>query len=247
MNSIRSIQALNKRELENVVYVCPSSHFPLSSQHIHPLTHLSSPPSASWHADYRDTSYIYVGGLPFSLTEGDLITIFSQFGEPVFVKLIRDKETGKSKGFGFLKYEDQRSCDLAVDNLGGATVLGRILRVDHTKYEKRDDDEEDGAGGNVGFQATGENKGSGEDGRRSPGGDDSGGESEKEPRDAIKREHDEEDPMKDYIAREKKERSKRREGSRERHGEGRHHRHRDERKQHRHHKRERSRSRSPRR
>ena len=63
------------------------------------------------------------------MTEGDIIAIFSQFGEPVYVNLMRDKETGKSKGFAFLKYEDQRSTDLAVDNLGGATVLGRILKV----------------------------------------------------------------------------------------------------------------------
>lgn len=57
--------------------------------------------------------------------------------------LIRDKETGKSRGFAFLKYEDQRSTDLAVDNLTGATVLGRVLRVDHARYKKRDNEEEE--------------------------------------------------------------------------------------------------------
>lgn len=97
---------------------------------------------ASWHADYRDTAYIYIGGLPFDLTEGDVVTIFSQFGEPVYVNLIRDKDSGKSKGFAFLKYEDQRSTDLAVDNLGGATVMGRVLKVDHTRYKRKDDEEE---------------------------------------------------------------------------------------------------------
>ena len=104
---------------------------------------LSRPPSASWHTDYRDTAYIYIGGLSFDFTEGDIITIFSQFGEPVWLKLVRDKGTGKSKGFAFLKYEDQRSTDLAVDNLGGATVLDRILRVDHTRYKKRDDENDE--------------------------------------------------------------------------------------------------------
>ena len=96
---------------------------------------------ASWHADYRDTAYIYIGGLPFELSEGDIITIFSQFGEPVHVNLVRDKDTGKSKGFGFLKYEDQRSTDLAVDNLGGASVMGRVLKVDHTRYKRKDEEE----------------------------------------------------------------------------------------------------------
>jgi RNA-binding motif X-linked protein 2 len=57
------------------------------------------------------------------------------------VHLNRDKETGKSKGFAFLRYEDQRSTDLAVDNLGGATIMGRIIRVDHTRYKKKDDEE----------------------------------------------------------------------------------------------------------
>src|ERR1700744_48913 len=120
MNAIRQTQLLNKRELEN-----------------------ATPPSASWHADYRDTAWIYVGGLHLDLTEGDVCIIFSQYGNPTHLNLIRDKETGKSKGFGFLKYEDQRSCDLAVDNLGGAEVLGRLLRVDHTRYKKRDDEDEE--------------------------------------------------------------------------------------------------------
>jgi RNA-binding motif X-linked protein 2 len=49
----------------------------------------------------------------------------------------RDKETGKSKGFGFLMYEDQRSTILAVDNLNGAKVLEKTLRVDHVKSYKQ--------------------------------------------------------------------------------------------------------------
>lgn len=53
------------------------------------------------------------------------------------VNLPRDKETGKTKGFGFLMYEDQRSTVLAVDNLNGAKVLERTLRVDHVKNYKQ--------------------------------------------------------------------------------------------------------------
>lgn len=118
MNSIRQTQALNKVELENC-----------------------TPPNASWHRDYSDTAFIYIGGLDDRLTEGDVITIFSQYGEPVFLNLVRDKETGKSKGFAFLKYEDQRSCDLAVDNLSGASVQGRLLNVDHTRYKRKEDED----------------------------------------------------------------------------------------------------------
>ncbi|KAF2680532.1 RNA-binding domain-containing protein [Lentithecium fluviatile CBS 122367] len=118
MNSIRAIQKLNKRELEEGIN-----------------------PEGSWHTDYRDTAFINVGGLPFELSEGDIITLFSQYGEPVWIKLARDKETGKSRGFAWLKYEDQRSCDLAVDNLGGATVMDRVLRVDHARYKPKDDED----------------------------------------------------------------------------------------------------------
>ncbi|KAI0053712.1 hypothetical protein FA95DRAFT_1462851, partial [Auriscalpium vulgare] len=92
---------------------------------------------ASWHDDYKDSAYIYVGGLHFDLTEGDVITIFSQYGEVVDVNLPRDKETGKTRGFGFLMYEDQRSTVLAVDNLNGANVLNKTLRVDHVKNYKQ--------------------------------------------------------------------------------------------------------------
>lgn len=66
-----------------------------------------------------------------------MITIFSQYGEVMDVNLPRDKNTGKTKGFGFLMYEDQRSTILAVDNLNGAKVLERTLRVDHVKDYKQ--------------------------------------------------------------------------------------------------------------
>lgn len=177
MNSIRAIQSLNKRELENGVST-----------------------EASWHTDYRDTAYVYIGGLPFDLSEGDVLTIFSQFGEPTYINLIRDKESGKSKGFCFLKYEDQRSTDLAVDNLGGASVMGRILKVDHTRYKKKEGEGETRM--DLGAMAHNGN------------GVDKEGESEEEKRPLLKeekelmllmREHDEDDPMKEYLVQEKKE------------------------------------------
>lgn len=53
------------------------------------------------------------------------------------VNLPRDKTTGKTRGFAFLMYEDQRSTVLAVDNLNGANVVGKTLRVDHVKNYKQ--------------------------------------------------------------------------------------------------------------
>lgn len=76
----------------------------------------------SWHDQYRDSAWIFIGGLPYDLTEGDVISVFSQYGEIVNINLIRDKITGKSKGFCFICYEDQRSTILTVDNLNGIKV-----------------------------------------------------------------------------------------------------------------------------
>ncbi|WJX63558.1 hypothetical protein P8452_48427 [Trifolium repens] len=99
---------------------------------------------ASWHTKYKDSAYVFVGGIPFDLTEGDLLAVFAQCGEVVDVNLVRDKGTGKSKGFAFIAYEDQRSTNLAVDNLNGAQVLGRIIRVDHVdKYKKKEEEDEE--------------------------------------------------------------------------------------------------------
>lgn len=85
----------------------------------------------SWHAQYKDSAYVYVGGLPLDLTEGDVAIVFSQFGEVVDVNVPRDHKTGKPRGFAFIGYEDQRSTVLAVDNFNGAKLLGRTLRCDH--------------------------------------------------------------------------------------------------------------------
>ncbi|GBG28476.1 RNA-binding motif protein, X-linked 2 [Hondaea fermentalgiana] len=99
---------------------------------------------ASWHADYRDTSWVFLGGLDKSLSEGDVLCVFSQVGEVEDLHLVRDEDTGESRGFAFLKYEDWRSTVLAVDNFNSITLLGRQIHVDHTRYErpKKKKDEE---------------------------------------------------------------------------------------------------------
>jgi RNA-binding motif X-linked protein 2 len=196
MNSIRQTAALNKAELDNV-----------------------TPSSASWHRDYSDTAFIYIGGLDSQLSEGDVITIFSQYGEPVFLNLVRDKETGKSKGFAFLKYEDQRSCDLAVDNLGGATVQGRLLNVDHTRYKRKDDEVIQDNTRSFGEQNAQEGPDSSSRSRREIRGANTDEESDREERrrkrkplkeekeleDLIMEDEADEDPMKAYFIKKKKE------------------------------------------
>ena len=93
---------------------------------------------ASWHARFKHSAYIFAGGLDFELTEGDVLAVFAQYGEIVDINLVRDKETGRSRGFAFVAYEDQRSTVLAVDNLSGAKVAGRTVRVEHVDdYKKK--------------------------------------------------------------------------------------------------------------
>ncbi|KAG6968988.1 hypothetical protein JG687_00003463 [Phytophthora cactorum] len=126
MNVVAEIQRLNERELE-----------------------LNVPLSGSWHQKYSESAWVYVGGLPFELSEGDVLCVLSQFGEIEDIHLVRDGKTGKSKGFAFIKFEDQRSTILAVDNLNGFKLLDRVLRVDHVlKYKlpkelQEDSDSED--------------------------------------------------------------------------------------------------------
>lgn len=186
MQSVRQIERLNQAELDKVV-----------------------PPNASWHTDYRDTAYIYIGGLPFELSEGDILTIFSQYGNPVHINLVRDKETGKSKGFCFLKYEDQRSCDLAVDNLSGAGVMGRVLSVDHTRYKKKEGEIE-GLGLEEEAADEGDETDREGDERRKRRRTESESEEErpllKEEVELAKllKEHEDDDPMKEYLVQQKR-------------------------------------------
>nr|XP_020443029.1 RNA-binding motif protein, X-linked 2 [Monopterus albus] len=99
--------------------------------------------TVSWHTEYKDSAWLFVGGFPYDLTEGDIICVFSQYGEVVNINLVRDKKTGKSKGFCFICYEDQRSTILAVDNFNGIKIKGRTIRVDHVKDYRPPKDSED--------------------------------------------------------------------------------------------------------
>uniref|UniRef100_G1MSK0 RNA-binding motif protein, X-linked 2 n=1 Tax=Meleagris gallopavo TaxID=9103 RepID=G1MSK0_MELGA len=99
--------------------------------------------AVSWHAEYKDSAWVFIGGLPYQLTEGDVICVFSQYGEVVNINLVRDKKTGKSKGFCFLCYEDQRSTVLAVDNFNGIKIKGRTIRVDHVANYRPPKDSDD--------------------------------------------------------------------------------------------------------
>jgi len=109
MNTIREVEQINEQELERGIAGTP----------------------ASWHSQYRNSPWVYVGNLDHQLTEGDVLCVMSQFGEIEDINLAREEDIGKSRGFAFVKYEDARSCILSVDNMCGIKLCGRSLRVDH--------------------------------------------------------------------------------------------------------------------
>lgn len=72
---------------------------------------------------------IYVGQLPRSITENDLRALFTEFGELTSVKIIPDRVTGQSKGFGFVEMPSNSEADRAIKALNGKSVDGRNIKV----------------------------------------------------------------------------------------------------------------------
>jgi RNA recognition motif-containing protein len=75
---------------------------------------------------------IYVGNLSYSSTEADLQNLFSRFGEIQSVKLITDRQTGRSRGYGFIEMEDE-SGQNSINELNGIDFNGRNIRVYEAK------------------------------------------------------------------------------------------------------------------
>jgi RNA recognition motif-containing protein len=75
---------------------------------------------------------IYVGNLPFSVTEEGLRQMFEKFGEVQSAKLITDRETGRSRGFGFVEM-DNAEADAAIKELNNSEMEGRTLKVNQSQ------------------------------------------------------------------------------------------------------------------
>jgi len=76
---------------------------------------------------------IYVGNLSFRATEEDLRALFGEFGEVTSAKLVTDRETGRSRGFGFVEMADNASGQAAIDALDGQEHQGRNLTVNEAR------------------------------------------------------------------------------------------------------------------
>ncbi len=72
---------------------------------------------------------MYVSNLSFHTTDDDLKNLFSPFGEVSSSKIITDRESGRSRGFGFVEMPDDNSAQTAIQNLNGKDIQGRALSV----------------------------------------------------------------------------------------------------------------------
>ncbi len=81
---------------------------------------------------------LFVGSLPFELSEDKLKELFENFADVVSVKLITDRETGRSRGFGFVEFSSEDSANKAIEELNGKDVGGRaiIVKKAHDKNER---------------------------------------------------------------------------------------------------------------
>lgn len=76
---------------------------------------------------------IYVGNLPYALSESELREAFAAYGEVASVKILMDRETGRSRGFGFVEMPNQGEGEEAVTQLNGKELSGRALRVNEAR------------------------------------------------------------------------------------------------------------------
>lgn len=99
---------------------------------------------------------IYVGNLSWSMTDEDLSNLFTQYGAVTSGKILKDKMSGRSKGFGFVEMEDDEAARTAIANLNETEVMGRKLIVNESQprpegeYKKRSGGGGYGGGGSRG-------------------------------------------------------------------------------------------------
>ncbi|MFQ6000668.1 MAG: RNA recognition motif domain-containing protein [Anaerolineae bacterium] len=81
---------------------------------------------------------LYVGNLDYTVTEQDLETLFSEHGEILSTTVVKDRYSGRSKGFGFVEFANNEDAQKAKQALNGQDLKGRALRVDDAREQRRD-------------------------------------------------------------------------------------------------------------
>jgi RNA recognition motif-containing protein len=110
---------------------------------------------------------IYVGNLSWSMTDDDLNNLFSQYGAVTSAKILKEKNTGRSKGFGFVEMEDDEAAKTAIATLNESEVQGRKLIVNESQPRPE--------GGGGGYKKSGGGYGGGRSSGGYGGGRSSGG------------------------------------------------------------------------
>jgi len=82
---------------------------------------------------------IYVGNLPYEVTDADLQGYFGQFGQVASARVVMDKITGRAKGFGFIEMPDRTEALKAIESTNGKDFKGRSLRVNESQPKPRSD------------------------------------------------------------------------------------------------------------
>jgi RNA recognition motif-containing protein len=114
---------------------------------------------------------IYVGNLPYTATEEDVTDLFAAYGPVERVKIITDRETGRSKGFAFVTLGDQSQLNASIEALNGHDFQGRALRVNASEpKEPRPGGFRSGGGGGGGGGYGGDRRGGGGGGGYKGGG-----------------------------------------------------------------------------
>jgi RNA recognition motif-containing protein len=83
------------------------------------------------------TNRVYVGSLPYATTDARLEEVFSQYGSVVSARIITDKLTGRSKGFGFVEMSSSSEAQAAIEALNGSQLDGRNLTVNEARPPER--------------------------------------------------------------------------------------------------------------
>jgi RNA recognition motif-containing protein len=118
-------------------------------------------------------SKLYVGNLSYNTTGSDLQQLFAQHGSVTSAEVINDRETGRSKGFGFVQMGSDEEAQAAISALNGQEIDGRALKVNEAK--PREDRPRGGGGGGGGYGGGGGGGGGGRGGRSGGGGGGYGG------------------------------------------------------------------------
>lgn len=79
---------------------------------------------------------LYIGNLPYRTTEAELQELFGQAGEVTSLVIIMDRDTGRSRGFGFVEYATEEEAQEARQRFNGAEFGGRTLRVDEARQRE---------------------------------------------------------------------------------------------------------------